>query len=88
MDKIKIDLGFATLVVEKGTEQNYKEVFVGLEDKNGVWTQDIAVIGQKYHYDDDLNVVQEKGIKVLVYADENNEDYTHRFDIDIYEEEE
>lgn len=44
MDKIKIDLGFATLVAEKG-------------------------------------------IDIRVYADKDNEDYTHHFEVGVYEEE-
>lgn len=87
MDKIKIDLGFATLVAEKGVDNNYREIYLGLEDKNGVWLQDLAIIRQKYHYDEDSNVINEKGIDVMVYSDANDEDYTHKFDIDIYEEE-
>lgn len=87
MEKIKIDLGFATLVAEKGTDESYHEIFIGLEDKDGVWIQDLAIVGQKYHCTDDTEVVQDKGVNVMVYADENDEDYTHKFDIDIYEEE-
>lgn len=87
MDKIKIDLGFATLVAEKGVDNNYREIYLGLEDKNGVWLQDLAIIRQKYHYDEDSNVINEKGINVMVYSDANDEDYTNKFDIDIYEEE-
>ena len=87
MEKIKIDLGFATLVAERGSDESYNEIFVGLEDKDGVWLQDLAIDKQKYHYDEDCNVVDEKGINVMVYSDANDEDYTHKFDIDIYEEE-
>ena len=87
MEKIKIDLGLATLVAERGSDESYNEIFVGLEDKYGVWLQDLAIVGQKYHYDEDCNVVDEKGINVMVYSDANDEDYTHKFDIDIYEEE-
>lgn len=87
MDKIKIDLGFAALVAEKGVDNNYREIYLGLEDKNGVWLQDLAIIRQKYHYDEYSNVINEKGINVMVYSDANDEDYTHKFDIDIYEEE-
>lgn len=89
--KIKIDLGFATLVSEQGGDPNYNEVFIGLEDKDGVWSQDLAIIRQKYHYAKDVpvskEVVQEKGIQVLVYGDKDNEDYTHEFSIAVYEEE-
>lgn len=83
-NKIKIDLGFATLVAEKGADPNYKEFFIGLENENGMFYQDIAVIGEKYHYEGD-KVVPDKGISVRVYSDETQEDYTHNFDIGIYE---
>lgn len=87
MDTIEIDLGYATLVAEKGYDNDYKEIAVGLKDKNGVWMQDIAVIGGKYHYDENDNVIQDKGIDARIYTDAYNEDYTHRFDIDICKEE-
>ena len=87
MDKIKIDLGFAVLVAEKGIDDNYREIYLSLEDKNGVWLQDLAIIGQQYHYDEELNVVNDRGIDVKIYADSNNEDFTDEFGINIYEEE-
>ena len=87
MDKIKIDLGFAVLVAEKGIDNNYREIYLSLEDKNGVWLQDLAIVGQQYHYDEELNVVNDRGIGVKIYADSNNEDFTDEFGINIYEEE-
>ena len=87
MDKIKIDLGFAVLVAEKGIDNNYREIYLSLEDKNGVWLQDLAIVGQQYHYDEESNVVNDRGIDVKIYADSNNEDFTDEFGINIYEEE-
>lgn len=87
MDEIKIDLGFAVLVAEKGIDNNYREIYLSLEDKNGVWLQDLAIVGQQYHYDEELNVVNDRGIDVKIYADSNNEDFTDEFGINIYEEE-
>lgn len=81
--KIKIDLGFATLVVEAGNDQ-MKEVYVGLEDSKGTWFQDLAVIGQKYHIVEGVDIAFEEGIRVRVFADKDNEDYTHSFDIGIF----
>ena len=86
MEKIKIDLGFATLVAEKGICEGYREIYLSLENKKGVGLQDLAIIGQKCHYDKDGNLVYDKGIDVTVYADCDNEDYTNRFEIGIYEE--
>lgn len=81
--KIKIDLGFASLVVEAGEEMN--EVYVGLEDRKGSWFQDLAVIGQKYHIEGD-DIAYEEGIRARVFADKDNEDYTHAFDIGIFKD--
>lgn len=86
MERIEIDLGFATLVAEKGIDENYRELNIYLEDKDEMWLQDIAMIGQQYHYEKDLAPVQDKGIVARVWSDANNEDYTHKFDIDIYKE--
>lgn len=68
-------------------DNNYREIYLSLEDKNGVWLQDLAIVGQQYHYDEELNVVNDKGIDVKIYADSNNEDFTDEFGINIYEEE-
>lgn len=87
MNKIKIDLGFAVLVVEKGIDNNYREIYLSLEDKNGVWLQDLAIVGQQYHYDTNGGIVHDKGIDVKVYTDCDNEDFTDEFGISIYEEE-
>ena len=82
--KIKIDLGFATLVVEAGNDQ-MKDVYVVLEDSKGSWFQDLTVIGQKYHVDGE-NIAYDEGIRVRVFADKDNEDYTHSFDIGIFKD--
>ena len=87
MEKIKIDLGFATLVAEKGTNKNYREIFIGLENKAGYWIQDLAFVGQKYHDTDGKEVVQDNGIDIRVYADKDNKYYTHHFEVGVYEEE-
>ena len=62
----------------------YKEIFIGLEDKNGLWKQDLVMVGKPYHYDDDLEVVLDEGFRVLVYGDAEDENYTHEFMIDEY----
>ena len=61
----------------------YKEIFVGLEE-DGVQIQDLAMIGQKYHYSKkDLNVENEPNtFRVLVWGDPKAEDYTDWFEIE------
>lgn len=79
-NKIVIPCAFGNLVVEKNIDDNYKEIFIGIEE-DGVWVQDIAIVRNAYYYDDNDNVVLEDHAEVLVYADSNNEDYTHKFSI-------
>ena len=87
-NKIRIDLGFAVLVVEKNPDPSFKEFFVTLEDKNSDWLQDIAVIGQNYSISSSLDIVPKDEVRVLVYGDKNNEDYTDEFVIGLYNPEE
>ena len=85
-NRIEIDLGFATLTVEKSADPNFpREIYVGLE-KDGQWLQDIAVVAQRRDYEDD-KLAYKKSIRVLVYADKDSEDYTSAFNIGIHEEE-
>lgn len=65
----------------------YKEIFIGVEE-NGIWKQDLAIVGKPYRYDSDLHVVLNDGFRVLVYGDAEMEDYTNEFLIDEYEYEE
>lgn len=85
-NKMKIDLGFAVLVVEKYTDP--ERVFVGFEDKNGNYLQDIAMIGQNYSISSSSDIVPKDQIRVLVYGDKDNEDYTDKFVIGLHSPEE
>ncbi len=85
-NRIEIDLGFATLTVDKSADPNFpRAIYIGLE-KDGQWLQDLVFVTQKYHYGED-ELVYEEGIRVLVYADKDSEDYTNEFNIGIYKEE-
>lgn len=86
-NKIVIPCAFGNLVVEKNIDDNYKEIFIGIEE-DGVWVQDIAIVRNAYYYDDNDNVVLEDHAEVLVYADHNNEDYTHSFNVEKHNFEE
>lgn len=85
--KTEVEFQDLTLVAEVNQDPSYKEIFIGLKDKNGVYIQDLAIVGFQYHYDGD-EVVNERAISIKVYADAQNEDYTHSFPVDIFEEHE
>ena len=55
------------------------EIYVGILDKNGAWHQDLAIIRLAPDSDN-------KSFEVLVYADKDDEDYTNRFHIGLFEE--
>ena len=82
-NRIVMPIGEYRIVAEKGVDPNYNEIFVWLEDKNGVEIHNVAIVGQQYHCDENLDVVQDNGVFVKVYADEDMEDYTHQFNINI-----
>lgn len=77
------------LVVEQSADRRYpREVYIGVEDKHGVWLQDLAVVHQNSEIKDgDLQYIKDR-YEILVYSDENDEDYTHQFVVKRYEEEE
>ena len=42
------------LLAEVNGDPEYKEIFIGLESPSGEYRQDIAVIGEEYHYEDGI----------------------------------
>ena len=80
---MKIPIGNGVnLVAEKSTDPSFpKEIYVGLCTDEDVWVQDLAIIRQKYEIrDDEINYIDEI-FQVLVYADDESEDYTNIFEI-------
>lgn len=78
MEKIKINLNELNLklVAEENTENGYKEICIFLE-KDGLIYQDIARVTA---YEEDQTV------SVKVYNDVSDEDFTHEFIIDNYDD--
>lgn len=73
------------LSVEQNADPNFShEIFVGIEDSKGLWHQDLAVVRAGR---DGMGIDKTTdSFEVLVYADANCQDYTHRFSIDLYSE--
>ena len=85
-NRIEIKLNeHLALVAEINPDDNYKEIFVGVE-KDGRWCQDLVIVGEGYHYDGDLNTVPNDNYRVLVYGNAKQEDCTDVFTIKKYEE--
>lgn len=62
---------------------NHPEIAICVQE-NGIAVQDLCII--RPHEDEDCNVVG-NDIDCLVWSDETSEDYTHKFVISHYEEE-
>lgn len=73
------------LIAEQNTDPFDKEIFIGITDGNGAWWQDLAVIRSAYTYDDNGEIKwNDEEFDVLVYSDENNEDFTHNYIIGLF----
>ena len=86
-DRIVIPLTHGyKIVAEHNPDPDYShELFVGIEDKNGAWIQDIACIRNMYRYtkDGQLDWVDDV-IQVLLWGNAGDEDYTHDVKIPIH----
>lgn len=54
------------------------EISVSIVDKDGCYMQDIALVRE--------SLILPDVVEALVYADTYSEDYTHKFEIDIFKE--
>lgn len=73
------------LVAEQNTDPAFQnEIFIGISDGNGVWYQDLAVVRNAYEYDGDKVVWKEDEFDILVWGNENNEDFTNEYTVGLY----
>ena len=62
----------------------YKEIFIYLEDSDGV-CQDLAIVGERYKYTPDVEpIIGEYSVKV--YSDETSDDWQEEIVIKEYKE--
>ena len=72
------------LIAEQNADPNYRnEIFIGLTDKNNVWYQDLAIVRNASEFSNNKIEWKNDEMEVLVYSDENNEDFTHDFSIGV-----
>jgi hypothetical protein len=76
MEKLVIDIGDASLVVEK--YEGVEFIIYFQDKKTDCITQDIVTIRQALNNDGELIP---DAVDCLVWTDDSNEDYTHKFRI-------
>ena len=81
MYAISIDLGNGKkLVADACPADEFKEIFIGVEDSNGSY-QDLAVVREQYMYEGNKVVPLHDCYSVCIWGDETTDDYTQRIDI-------
>lgn len=87
MNKIRIPLPNGKFLMAECDPNSMfdKEIYIGIEDADGSWIQDLAVVRNAYSLENGLTYEPNK-YEVMVYADKDVEDYTDKFVIDQYEE--
>lgn len=87
---IEVDLSNGKkLIAARNTDRDFKEIFIGIEDEDGCWVQDLATVREEYRWEEKNGVHEYVPVpnkyEVLVYGDCNNEDWTECFKIGDYE---
>jgi hypothetical protein len=77
----RIDISFANLIVGfHRNENDVVEAYIGLQNNKTYEFQDIAVVRKHKSLKNTL--------ECLLWTDKNDEDYTHKYEIGMYEAEE
>lgn len=88
MYAISIDLGNGKkLVADACPVDDYKEIFIGVEDTDGNY-QDLAVVREQYTYKENKVVPIHNRYSVCVWEDETSDGCTQLIDIKGMEDEE
>ena len=88
-NRIEIPVGNGMkMVAEQNSDPNYaRELYIGIEDADGSWIQDLACIANEYKYNNDGQVEWSDGIfRVIVWASYYQEDSTDEFTIRLRED--
>ena len=90
MNKIIIPLSNGyRLIAEQNKDSEFdKEVFVGIETETGSYYQDLCIVRPTYTFKDEQVVFGSDVFEMLIYGDANSEDYTHKFTVPLYKEDE
>ena len=88
--KIVINLpGGCRLIAEASTDSVYPyEIYVGIEDADGAWLQDICCVQQKFGYSPNGEVVYDKGtMRMAICTGTDRYDWDREFLIPLLDEE-
>lgn len=80
MNDIKIELDDGCkLVASQSTDPDYpREIVIGIEDANGSWIQDLAIVRNSYEYQNGLLKYLPGLFELIIYGDKNSDDATEQ----------
>lgn len=85
--RIEIELGNGYKLVAYRNSGDYdKELYIEIHDPFGGWHQDLVCVRPTYSYDNDTPVWNPDQFDVLVWGDEDDEEFTENYIINMYHE--
>lgn len=90
MEKIIIPLnnGFRFIAEQNIDSEFNKEIFVGIETESGSYWQDLCIVRPTYHFKEDNVEFDSDRFEMLIFGDAQREDYTNKFVVPLYKENE
>ena len=89
MNKISIPLANGChLVVEQNTSEFDKEVFIGIDNADGRYIQDLAIVRPTYKCENDNIIFDADKFEILVFGDADREDFTNKFTVPLHQDDE
>ena len=91
-NRIEINIGNGMkIVAEQNPDSTFdRELYIGIENSKGTWTQDLAIVRQDYKYEGESPepIWEDDMFEVMVYGNPNSEDWTNSFQIGLWKGEE
>ena len=76
------------LVSERNTGEFDKELYVGIEDPSGSYVQDLVIVRPTYKFKDNAVDFDADTFEILVFGDATKEDFTDKYTVPLYKDDE
>lgn len=89
MDRFIIPLSNGYKIIsERNTGEFDKELYVGIEDENGSYIQDLVVVRPTYKFKNNEVEFDSDRFEILVFGDAEKEDFTDCFTVPLHQDDE
>ena len=84
---IPLDNGYK-LIAEQNTGEFDKEFYIGVETETGAYIQDLVIVRPTYTFKDESVKFDSDKFEMLVFANNESEDYTDKFVVPLKNDDE